>query len=65
MRVIENTAALEANLRSGGIDYIAGELGLSLDQAVALEKRQGDKYNFIYKAGLVTSISTSISTTRS
>ena len=52
VRVIENTAALEANLRAGGIDYIAGELGLSLDQALALEKRQGDKYNFIYKAGL-------------
>jgi peptide/nickel transport system substrate-binding protein len=53
VRVIENTAALEANLRAGGIDYIAGELGLSLDQALALEKRQGDKYDFIYKAGLV------------
>jgi peptide/nickel transport system substrate-binding protein len=53
VRVIENTAALEANLRSGGIDYIAGELGVSLDQALALEKRQKDKFDFIYKAGLV------------
>ena len=53
VRVIENTAALEANLRSGGIDYIAGELGLSLDQALALEKRQRDKFDFVYKAGLV------------
>lgn len=53
VRVIENTAALEANLRSGSIDYIAGELGLSLDQAIALEKRQRDKYDFVYKAGLV------------
>jgi peptide/nickel transport system substrate-binding protein len=53
VRVIENTAALEANLRSGGIDYIAGELGLTLDQAIALEKRQGDRFDFVYKAGLV------------
>ena len=32
IRAIENTAALEANLLSGAIDYIAGELGLSLAQ---------------------------------
>jgi peptide/nickel transport system substrate-binding protein len=31
VRVIENTAALEANLLSGAIDMIAGELGLTLD----------------------------------
>ncbi|MEE8444636.1 MAG: peptide ABC transporter substrate-binding protein [Alphaproteobacteria bacterium] len=53
VRVIQNTAALEANLRSGGVDYIAGELGLTLDQAVAFEKRNLGKYNVIYKAGLI------------
>ena len=42
VRVIENTAALEANLLSGAIDMIAGELGLTLDQALAFEQRNGD-----------------------
>ena len=53
VRAIENTAAMEANLLSGGIDYIAGETGLSLDQALAFEKRHGSKYDITYKAGLV------------
>ncbi|MBE0531097.1 MAG: peptide ABC transporter substrate-binding protein [Rhodospirillales bacterium] len=52
-RVIENTAALEANLLSGSIDMIAGELGLTLDQALALEKRQGGRFAFLYKPSLV------------
>ena len=53
VRVIENTAALEANLLSGSIDYIAGELGLTLDQALALEKRHGPRFDFHYKVGLI------------
>ena len=53
VRVIENTAALEANLLSGAIDMVAGELGLTLDQAIAFEKRQGRNYNVIYKPGLI------------
>lgn len=52
VRVIENTAALEANLLSGAIDYIAGELGLTLDQALAFAKRHGDRYDITYKQGL-------------
>ncbi|MCP5419004.1 MAG: peptide ABC transporter substrate-binding protein [Gammaproteobacteria bacterium] len=52
IRTIENTAALEANLLSGEIDMIAGELGLSLDQALAFEKRHGDAFKVIYKPGL-------------
>jgi peptide/nickel transport system substrate-binding protein len=52
IRAIENTAALEANLLSGQIDMIAGELGLSLEQALALQQRRGDAYQFIYKPGL-------------
>ena len=31
---------------------IAGELGLSLDQALAFEKRHGPDFQFIYKPGL-------------
>ena len=53
IRVVENTAALEANLLSGSIDYIAGELGLSLDQALTFEKRHGGKYDISYKPSLI------------
>ncbi len=53
VRIIENTAALEANLLSGGVDYVLGELGLSLDQAIAFEKRHGAKYDVIYKPALI------------
>ncbi|MDJ0943076.1 MAG: peptide ABC transporter substrate-binding protein [Kiloniellales bacterium] len=53
VRAIENTPALEANLLSGAIDMIAGELGLTIDQALAFEKRHGDDYQVIYKPGLV------------
>jgi peptide/nickel transport system substrate-binding protein len=52
VRVVENTAALEANLLSGSIDMVAGELGLSLDQAIAFAKRHGNRFNVIYKPGL-------------
>jgi peptide/nickel transport system substrate-binding protein len=53
VRVIGNTAALEANLLSGAIDMIAGELGLTLDQALALERRHARSFQFIYKPGLI------------
>lgn len=53
VRAIENTAALEANLRSGAIDYIAGELGLTIDQAIALERRARGRYRFEYRSGLI------------
>ncbi len=53
VRVIANTAALEANLLSGSIDMIAGELGVTVDQALAFEKRHGRRFNMVYKPGLV------------
>ena len=53
VRVIENTAAIEANLLSGSIDMIAGEMGITIDQALALEKRHGRRFTFQYKAGLI------------
>ncbi len=53
VRVIENTAALEANLLSGAVDYVAGELGLSLEQVLAMEDRLKDRFRFVYKAGLI------------
>ncbi len=53
VRAIENTAALEANLLSGSIDMIAGELGLSLEEGLAFEKRHPDAYRILYKPSLV------------
>jgi peptide/nickel transport system substrate-binding protein len=53
VRVIEKTTALEANLLSGAIDMIAGELGLTLDQALAFEKRHGARFDITYKSGLI------------
>ena len=53
IRTIENTAALEANLLSGSIDYIAGVLGVTLVQALALENRYGEKFDFVFHPGLV------------
>ena len=52
VRAIENTAALEANLLSGTIDMVAGELGLSLDEALAFERRRGAAYQIMFKPGL-------------
>ncbi|MDF1749455.1 MAG: peptide ABC transporter substrate-binding protein, partial [Alphaproteobacteria bacterium] len=53
IRTIENTAALTANLLSGDIDMIAGELGLSVDQALAFQDRYGDDYQILFKPSLV------------
>jgi peptide/nickel transport system substrate-binding protein len=52
-RIIENTAALEANLLSGDIDYIAGEDGITLDQGLAFEKNHGDDFNVVFAPGLI------------
>ncbi len=52
VKAIENSAALSANLLSGDIDYIAGEMGLSLDQALAFQKRLPDTYQTVFKPGL-------------
>jgi peptide/nickel transport system substrate-binding protein len=52
VRAIENTAALEANLLSGTIDMVAGELGLALDEALAFDQRHGSQFQIIYKPGL-------------
>lgn len=52
IKAIENTASLEANLLSGGIHMIAGELGLPLEQAIAFEKRNGARFAVITKPSL-------------
>ena len=53
VKAIGNTAAMTASLLSGGIDYIAGELGLSIDQAMAFEERAAYRFLFNYKPGLI------------
>lgn len=53
VRAIENTAALEANLLSGEVDMVAGELGFSVEQALAFEARNGDRFRVAYKPGFV------------
>ena len=50
VKTIENTATLEANLRSGDVDMVSGELGLSIDQGLALaaEPAAQQKYEFSF-----------------
>jgi len=53
VKTVENTAALEAQLLAGQVDMIAGELGLPVEQAAALERRTGDRFRFLYRPGLI------------
>ncbi|WP_343897032.1 peptide ABC transporter substrate-binding protein [Craurococcus roseus] len=53
VRTVENTAALEAQLLAGQLDMVAGELGLPVEQAAALERRAAGRFNVFYKPGLV------------
>ena len=53
IRIIENTAALEANLLSGEVDYVAGELGFNIEQALSFERRNPDRFTYLYKPGLI------------
>jgi peptide/nickel transport system substrate-binding protein len=53
IKIFENSSALEANLLSGNVDYVLGELGLSLDQALAFEKRHKDRFDVIFKPALI------------
>jgi len=52
VRTVENTAALEAQLLSGQLDMVAGELGLPLEQAIALQRRTGERFRFSFNPGL-------------
>ncbi|WP_163392291.1 peptide ABC transporter substrate-binding protein [Enterovibrio norvegicus] len=52
-KTVENTSALEAHLLSGSVDYLPGEIGLSLDQVLQIEKRHGKKFNVHYEPGLL------------
>jgi peptide/nickel transport system substrate-binding protein len=49
---VENTATLQDNLLSGGVDMVPGEAGFPLAQALAFEKQYGKDFAVIYKTGL-------------
>ncbi len=49
---VENSAALEANLLAGGLDMVAGELGFSLAQGLAFERRHGDAFTILFRPSL-------------
>ncbi|MBM3644856.1 MAG: peptide ABC transporter substrate-binding protein [Alphaproteobacteria bacterium] len=53
VRIVESTAALEANLLSGSVDYVLGELGLTLDQGLLFEKRHGQRFDVVHKPALI------------
>jgi peptide/nickel transport system substrate-binding protein len=53
LKYIENTAALQANLLSGDVDMVAGEgIGLTIDQALALQKQHPDAFHYEFKPSL-------------
>lgn len=53
MRMIGNTAVLEADFMNGTIDYVAGELGLTVDQALELKARRAYSFDFAIQRSLV------------
>ncbi len=51
MRLIENTAALQANLLSGDIDLASG---LTIDQAIDLQQKHADRFDVAFLPSLTT-----------
>ncbi len=49
IKAIPDTQALQANLLSGGVDYIPGELGMELDQALQFKKRFSKRFNVVIR----------------
>jgi peptide/nickel transport system substrate-binding protein len=53
IRLIENTAALQANLLSGDVDMVNGEgVGLTIDQVLGMRKQYPDRFVYIFKPSL-------------
>ena len=52
VRLVDNTAALQANLLSGDVDLTPSGIGLTTDQAVALERDHPEQFQFFYHGGL-------------
>lgn len=51
LRLIENTAALLANLLASDIDVVSAELGLSFDQALTLAHDHADRFTVSFAPG--------------
>jgi peptide/nickel transport system substrate-binding protein len=53
LKLIENTASLQANLLSGDVDMVAGEgIGLTIDQVIDLKAKHPDQFDYVFKPGL-------------
>ncbi len=53
IRAIENTAALQANLQSGDVDFAPGDApSLTLDQVLALRRQHPDAWTYLFKPAL-------------
>ena len=53
IKLVENTAALQANLLSGDVDMVNGEgVGLTIDQVLGLRKQHPDQFVYIFKPSL-------------
>jgi peptide/nickel transport system substrate-binding protein len=52
VRMVENTAVLEAQFMTGTIDYVAGELGLTPDQGLELKSRRAYSFDFAIQSTL-------------
>jgi peptide/nickel transport system substrate-binding protein len=53
VKAIENTAALQANLLSGDVDFAPGDApSLTLDQVLTLRRQQPDAFNYVFRAAL-------------
>ncbi len=52
IRLIENTAALQANLLSGDVDMSPSGIGITTDQAVSLQKDHPGAFALFYKPAL-------------
>ena len=56
IRAIGNTAALQANLLSGDVDMVPGDgAGLTLDQVLALQRQDPNRFTYAYKPNLAYS----------
>jgi peptide/nickel transport system substrate-binding protein len=55
LKLVENTAALQANLLAGDVDLVGpGNLGLTLDQINALAKSQGGRFDFAFEPSVAS-----------
>jgi len=53
LKLIENTAALQANLLSGDVDMVAGDgVGLTIDQGIALQQQHPDQFTYMFRPTL-------------